>query len=219
MKRLPLLFLLISTIGISQEKFIEVLVKDTIVLKPKSFEYLLKGDFVYDFGEESTKERTEKIMKSNKRVLEFIKRNSLQFEENQINLVLAAFSGIQPISYTVFVPNIIEKEIFLEKVEQTNGLDYSLIKTNYEQNESTEERIYKKLLEKADKRAERLGKIKNLKIGDLIEISETKASETVFSSFMEKLLESGDTALDVTTTFINDKGVLRKSISVKYSVE
>ena len=184
-----------------------------------SFEYLLKGDFDYNFEEESSKNRTEKIMKSNIKVLDFIKRNDLEFEENQINIIFAAFSGSQPISYTVFIPDVTEKANFLKKVEQNNGIECRLARTIYEQNESTEERIYKKLLLRADKRAELLGKAKNLKIGELIEISETKASDTVFSSFTEKLMERGDSALDVTTTFMNDGGVLRKSISVKYKAE
>ncbi|MGX1927765.1 hypothetical protein [Flagellimonas sp. 2504JD4-2] len=219
MKKLIFAFLLISSLGFSQEKSIEVLVKDTIMLKPLSFEYAISGDTDFDFGQDNNKKRTETIKQSNKKVLEFLESTGLRFEENQFNVVYAALAGNVPKSYMVFVPSLEEKQEFLQNLELTEGIEYNLARTNYEQNESTEERIYKKLLEKADKRAELLERTKSLKIVDLIEISETKASETVFSSFMEKLLSRGDAVLDVTTTFISDEGVLRKSISVKYRVE
>jgi hypothetical protein len=219
MKKTFLLLLFISTLGFSQEKFIEVLVKDTITLKPISFEYTVKSDIRFDFEEMNRKNRTELIKESDKKVLNFLKNGNYKFEENQINSLFASLGGSQPKNYTVFIPDLKSKESFIEKIEKIDGLEYFLANTKYEQNELTEKRIYSKLLEKADKRAELLGKVKNLKIGEIIEISETKASETLFSSFMEKLMARGDSALDVTTTFLNDNGVLRKSISVKYKVE
>ncbi|WP_111309166.1 hypothetical protein [Confluentibacter sediminis] len=219
MKKPFLLLLFISTLGFSQEKFIEVLVKDTIVLKPISFEYTIKSDIGFDFEETNRKNRTDLIKESDKKVLDFLNNGNYKFEEIQMNTLLAGLMASQPKSYTVFIPDLNSKERFIESIEKTGGLEYFLTNTNYEQNELTEERIYLKLLEKADQRAQLLGKVKNLKIGDIIEISETKASETVFSNFMGKLMERGDSALDVTTTFLNDNGVLRKSISVKYKVE
>ncbi|MEZ4809195.1 MAG: hypothetical protein R2819_02440 [Allomuricauda sp.] len=219
MKKTFLLLLFTTTLGFSQEKFIEVLVKDTIVLEPISFEYIIKSDIGFDFEEMNRENRTELIKKSDKKVLDFLKKGDYKFEENQINTLFASFAGSQPKSYTVFIPNLSSKESFIENVENTGGLEFYLENTNYRQNELTEERIYSKLLEKATKRAELLGRVGKLKIGEIIEISETKASETVFSNFMEKLMERGDSTLDVTTTFLNDNGVLRKSISVKYKVE
>lgn len=219
MKKTFLLLLFISTLGFSQEIFIEVLVKDTIVLKPISFEYTIKSDIGFDFEEMNRKNRTELIKETDKKVLDFLKNGNYKFEENQVNSLFASLGGSQPKSYTVFIPDLNAKEIFIKQIEKAGGLEYFLANTNYEQNELTEERIYSKLLNKADKRAKLLGKVKNLKIGEIIEISETKASETVFSSFMEKLMARGDSALDVTTTFLNDNGILRKSISVKYKVE
>lgn len=219
MKKTFLLLLFISPLGFSQDKFIEVLVKDTIVLKPISFEYAIKSDIGFDFEEVNRKNRIELIKESDKKVLDFLKNGNYKFEENQINVLFASLAGSQPKSYTIFIPDLTSKDEFIENIEKTGGLEYNLMNTNYEQNELTEERIYSKLLEKADKRAELLGRVKNLKIGEIIEISETKASETMFSNFMEKLMLRGDSALDVTTTFLNENGVLRKSISVKYKVE
>lgn len=219
MKKTFLLLSFISTFGFSQDKFIEVLVKDTIVLKPISFEFVINSDIGYDFEEVNKKNRTELIQASDKKVFDFLKKGNYEFEENQLNILYASLAENQPKRYTVFIPDLSSKENFIESVKNTSGLEYFLTNTNYEQNELTEERIYSKLLEKADKRAELLGRVKNLKIVEIIEISESKTSETTFSDFMENLMGRGSALDDVTTTFMNEKGVLRKSISVKYKVE
>lgn len=219
MKKTFLILLFFSTLGFSQDKFIEVLVKDTIVLKPISFEYAIKSDIEFDFEELNRKNLNELIKESDKQVLNFLKNGNYKFEENQINLLFASLAGSQPKSYTVFIPDLASKEKFIVHIEKTGGLEYNLMSINYEQNDLTEEKIYSKLLEKAHKRVELLGRVKNLKIGEIIEISETKVSETLFSDFMGKLMARGSVLDDVTTTFVNDNGILRKSISVKYRVE
>jgi hypothetical protein len=214
-----LLLFFISTLGFSQDKFIEVLVNDTIVLKPISFEFVINSDIGYDYEEMNKKNRTELIQLSDKKVFDFLKKGNYEFEENQFNILFASLSESQPKRYTVFIPDLKSKENFLESIKNTSGIEYFLTNTNYEQNELTDERIYSKLLEKADKRAEILGRVKNLKIVEMVEISESKASETLFSDFMGNLMSRGSALDDVTTTFLNEKGVLRKSISVKYKVE
>jgi hypothetical protein len=219
MKKTFLLLFFISTLGFSQDKFIEVLVNDTIVLKPISFEFVINSDIVYEYEEMNKKNRTELIQESDKKVLDFLKKGNYEFEENQLNILFASLSESQPKRYTVFIPDLKSKENFVDRVKNTDGIEYFLTNTNYEQNELTDERIYSKLLEKADKRAEILGRIKNLKIIEIVEISESKASETLFSDFMGNLMARGSALDDLTTTFLNEKGVLRKSISVKYKVE
>ncbi|MFS4455475.1 SIMPL domain-containing protein [Maribacter sp. 2304DJ31-5] len=212
--------LLLSGAVFSQEKFIEVMVKDTITLKPISYEFEVSSGlkFRYDYeNPNSESEFSGKLRKEEDRITDNLKKWGYEFRLSGNPEASFTMDPTDKRNFIVKIKDSIQKEEFKNRMK-TEGINFYMSNIKYEDRESKTEEIYKRLLRKARERAELIAELSGKKVGDIIEISESKSEFSIISSFIENFAYSRSYG-GSSTSFKFNAGVLEKSILVKYEAE
>ena len=204
----------------AQEKFIEVMVKDTVSLKPISYEYQISSGlkFEYDYENPNSKnEFSEKLKQSEEKIISLLKKWKYGYRLSGNPEVNFAKELTDKNNYMVKINDSIEKEEFKRRMIQ-EGIDFYITEIKYEDKETKIREIYTRLLIKAKERASLIAELSGRKLGEIIEISESKSEFGIITSFIENFAYSRSNG-GSSTSFQFNAGVLEKSILVKYSAE
>ena len=222
-KSFTLIFILsLITLGnsYSQNRFIEVMVKDIISLKPISYEFQISSGlkFEYDYENPNSKEEfSKKLRESEDQMTSLLKNLGYEFNLNQNPEANIKLDITDKRNYLVKINDSIQKEAFKARMKQ-EGYEFYMTDVKYEDKQTKIREIYTRLLKKARERAELIAELSGSKIGELAEISESKSEFSIISSFIENFAYSRSYGA-TSTSFQFNSGVLEKSILVKYSIE
>ena len=224
MKNKLSLFLILAITGFgtsyAQKKFIEVMVKDTVTLKPISYEFQVSSGlkFEYDYKNPNAKnEFSKKLRQSEEKISSLLKKWKYEFILSGNPDVNFSMEPTDKKDYIVKIKDSVQKEEFKTRMKQEK-IDFYIIETKYENKEKKIREIYTRLLKKARARAELIAELSDTKIGDVLEISESKSEFSIISSFIKNFGYSRSNG-GSTTSFHFNAGVLEKSVLVKYSVK
>lgn len=226
---LCLFSLVSSTIGAQNDKTIEVVVTDTLVIEGVEFTYMVRIlDETY-LSEIYLAEEMNEGMKS-------IQKNALErliadqggevtsiFSDNNLSICLADDSFSEEVVFVKFYTKNLLKE-FVTELRQFYNLQGTLIEVKQDESIDYEYVLTKKLLEEGERKARGISLLTGNRLGELIEISEdVDGIRSVLSSNWNLNNAIGWTAyspssfsgvvdeLDKSTSI-----TLRKSIKMKY---
>ncbi len=217
-------FLMFTVLGLgtllAQEKFIEVMVKDTVSLKPILYEFQVSSGlkFEYDYENPNAKnEFSKKLRQSEEKIVSLLKKWNYRFQLSQNPDINYTMEPTDKRNYIVRVNSLIQKEEFKTRMKQ-QGVNFYITDVKYESKETKIKEIYSRLLKKARKRAELIAQLANKEIGEIIEISESKSEFSIISSFIENFAYSRSNGSS-STSFQFNAGALEKSILVKFALK
>jgi hypothetical protein len=222
-KFLPIITLFISLTSFAQTKFIEVEVRDTIMLKIESFDYfinienepiVIEEDEPFDglAYEENYKQRLNELKM-------LLQSNKIQYKEagnTGGDTLYPPLSQMLTNGVSVTLKNKHELDELQKSINRLNYAHISLEKINYINDEKDYERLIKKNLDKARSRATVIATHSGLKLGKILEVRESgedDATESIYESYFKTLLkpELGFTNAEDST--------LKKKMVVKFAVE
>ncbi|CAM3376968.1 SIMPL domain-containing protein [Zobellia roscoffensis] len=206
----------------AQEKFIEVMVKDTIALKPISYEFEVLSDskFNYDYDNPNgASEYAEKLRASESKIVNLLKEYSYEFSLSGNPDANITLESTDKKIYTVKVEDSLEKELFKTRMKK-EGVNFYISNIDYEDRdtEAKTKEIYIKLMKRAKERAELIAELNHMKVGEIVEISESKSDFSFISSFIENFAYSRS-SIGSSTSYSFNPSVIEKSIVVKYAVK
>lgn len=191
MKTLLSILLLTTSFCFSQTGFIEIEVRDTIRIKPDTFEYhlnvnqssIMEGSDSESYDPKATNEKLKVKLKEletflTKKAYDFKPmynstyelNNNSYFSKNGYVVTFASSKGLQKL------------------MNDLKALDYvkgSLGEFHYTNQEKAEESLFKKLLEKARKKAMTIAKLSDLSLGKIIEFREAKEVDNLTFSMLD----------------------------------
>lgn len=217
---LIIIFLITVGYSYSQNGFIEVMVKDTIVLKPISYEFQVSSGlrFEYNYENPNSKEEFSKQLKdSEDKLTALLEKYGYDYKLNQNPEANIKLDITDKRNYLVKIKDPVQKEEFKVRMKQ-EGYDYYMTDRKFEDKNTKIREIYSRLLVKSKKRAELIAELSGNKIGRILEISESKSEFSIISSFIENFAYSRSYGA-TSTSFQFNTGVLEKSILVKYSIK
>ena len=204
----------------AQEKFIEVMVKDTVSLKPISYEYQISSGLKFEYNYEnpnSKNEFSEKLKQSEEKIISLLKKWKYDYRLSGNPDANFTKELTDKNNYMVKIKDSVQKEEFKTRMIQ-EGIEFYITEIKYENKETKIREIYTRLLIKAKERAKLIAELSGRKLGEIIEISESKSEFSIISSFIENFTYSRSNG-GSSTSFQFNAGVLEKSILVKYSAE
>ncbi|MBJ2173779.1 SIMPL domain-containing protein [Aureibaculum sp. A20] len=178
MKTLLTILLLTTTICFSQTGFIEIEVRDTIKIKPESFDYQISVDesTLRDYnntGPYDPRISNEKLKLKLKELESFLKEKTTNFTPLQHSTYeVNNTSYFAKNGFMVTFTSAKDLQKFMHELKILDYVNGNLGEFHYTNEEKSEERLFKKLLDKAEKKAMTIAKLSNLKLGKLIEFSE-----------------------------------------------
>jgi len=204
----------------AQQKFIEVMVKDTIRLNPISYEFEVSSSMKFRFNFENPdgeKEYSSKLRASEEKIATQLKNWNYDFTPTQNPNAHYDLEITDKKGFMVKLNNESDKEKFLKHMKEI-GANFHMADVEYENKKPKDMEMYARLLKKAQEKAELIANLGELKLGEVLEISESKSELSLISSFVENYTYSR-TSGTTSTSFTFNKGVYEKSILVKYAVE
>ena len=204
----------------AQERFIEVMVKDTVTLKPISYEFQVSSGLKYEYDYENPNAKnkfSEKLRQSEEKIVSLLKKWKYEFRLSGNPEAYFTMEATDKRNYMVKIKDSVQKEEFKARMKQ-EGINFYMTDVKYENKETKIRQIYTRLLKKAKERAELIAELSDRKIGEIIEISESKSEFSIISSFIENFAYSRSNGSS-STSFQFNAGVLEKSVLVKYSIK
>lgn len=217
----------ISAISFAQGKFIEVEVRDTLMLPPLNFEYVINitdvgvdtlavaaDDYAYN-----PKDMREKYNKKAEEIKKLLKSKKYNFKDlRDSNYELNSMSFYHESGFVVSLENL-EDLRNLKKI--LSGYDYvtaSVGEVFYYDESTVEQMLIKRLIEKALRKARLIASETGLKLGKIMEVKEVKEvdnfsfniMDTYFVSEKRKRLSTNDGSL---------KTSVSKAMVIKFSVD
>ncbi|KZS40608.1 hypothetical protein AWE51_06575 [Aquimarina aggregata] len=179
MKKILYLILLLTNIGFAQNGFIEIKVKDSIRLKPVKFEYnvqISESKFL-----SSDKDLAKSKMQEKYEQLELFLRNRkykirpLNNSEFQIH----DYVGFWKYGFAVELSNSKELENLTTELKKLDFIKASIGEIEYENPELSEKKLFSKLLKKAKEKGKMIAELTGQKLGNIIELKESKESDNL----------------------------------------
>jgi hypothetical protein len=226
MKKLFLLFILISAAGFSQNKFIEVLVKDTVNLKPKKYmcNITQKKNFSNIYAEALSDENEdlagdEKIANKLKEIERQLERDGYKVMPLQIETIYPPLSTVKHNMHGLSVE--VHSSDALEKIKSkiNNFEDFEMYTEviEYADIDKAEKILVNKLIDKARVRAAIFANSTGMKAGSIIELKQLEP-QTNYAEDMADWYQS--IMVGFKGRFLNDpKGTLTISLAVKFAAE
>ncbi|RWX00224.1 hypothetical protein [Flavobacterium cerinum] len=226
MKNLALIALLFVSFGsYAQTKFIEVEVTDTISLKPLNFRCNVYAQdntdvYSYDVAEDeeydplAAAEKAKNKLNEVKGMLETKKYKVLPLDESKINLLERRPPSKE--GFSIVVNDEAEMKKLKELLNSREDVTTVVVVLKYSDKLKAEEKLIKKLIDKAKARAAFIGVTSGLKTGKILEVKEgRKSNEASFTELYSQLLKMGSFGQEN-----NDyTGSISKTFVVKFAAE
>ncbi|WP_109435328.1 SIMPL domain-containing protein [Aquimarina sp. AU119] len=191
MKNIFYTLFLITSLGYSQSGFIEVEIRDSIKIKPLSFEYNVTIDDsrflrLSQDGEKNEKEARAKMNQKFNELGVFLKSKSYQFRilHNE-NYEIHSYIGFMKSGYAVKINNIIDLNTLTAELKTMDYIIASIGEMEYEEELKSEKRLFKKLINKAKEKAETIAELSGLKLGRIIEFKEVPEIHNITFNIMD----------------------------------
>ena len=206
--------------ALAQTKSIEVMVKDTIRLQPIGYEFEVSSGLTFTYDHENPNAEEEfsaQLRQSEEAIVALLKKWEYEFELSGNPDASFTREPRDKRNYRVQIKDSVDKEQFTTRMKK-EGINFYMSNITYEDAEPKINEMYTRLLKKARERAELIASLSNRKVGELLEISESKSEFSLLSSFIESFAYSfshhGSSA-----SFRFNPGVFEKSILVKYAMD
>ena len=195
MKKLLYSIILISSIGYTQTRSIEVEVRDTIRLKALEFEYLIKVQESYNLVEENYGENYDPQISKEKNAMklfqikEFLANKNYEFKsinEDQYSINNSIYFGNN--GYKVVLKSESELKTLVKELRKLDFVNGSLGDIKYEDDENQEEKLLAKLISKARNKANVIAGLSGLKIVRILEFKEIKEIDNFSFNIMDLYL-------------------------------
>ena len=222
------LFLLLFANACFAQGFIEVEVRDTIVLKPVSYIYEIsisdRMNYEEDYADngpiDQLKRKAEKkneMIKKTSELESYLKKKGYTFEPSKDYEVQNLFGMPKTKSYkvTLKTPEALEK--LSQEVEEMDQYSGSLADVNYGDTSQLENKLLEKLIKRAKNKAAAIAAATNQKLGTIIEFKELKQSENFNTTFMEMLVSMK--GRNGNPFFQSPGGEMAKGATVKFKTE
>lgn len=238
MKNLTLITLLFISFGaFAQNKFIEVEVTDTIMLKPLIYRCNLYVDtYAYNYDDvvvepatgneddnpvvmdaydpQAAEEEGKKKIEALKKMLEAKNFKVIPLDESYQNIMERR--SYEKEGFTVVVNTVAEMEALKDVLAQRQDVTVAVSVLKYEDEQKAEEVLIKRLIAKAKARALVIGASSGLKPGRILEVKEgRKSADMSVSELYTQILKMGSygQGTDITPSNIS------KTFVVKFAAE
>lgn len=222
------LFLLLFANACFAQGFIEVEVRDTIVLKPESYVYEISISDRMNYEEDYTdngpidqlKRKAEKkneMIKKTAELESFLKKKGYVYAPAKDYEVQNLFGLPKTKSFrvTVKTPEALEK--ITQEVDEMDQYSGSLADVNYGDTSTLENKLFEKLIKKAKLKAAAIAVATNQKLGAIIEFKELKQSENFNTTFMEMIMSMK--GRNGNPFYQSSGGEMTKGATVKFKTE
>ncbi len=233
-KLLTVLFLAGLSLGIkAQEKYVEVVVTDTMMVEPQEWSIMLSIQPSYDYAVDSvaiidTMPISQSPIKEPSIKVGTTTIQQLQDLAKKHGAMLPGESGT---SYSVISRNPYQSEILVVNFRNRKKMDAffkdlstykdvtgKIIKSNHSQLQPFQQALEIKLITAAKQKASRLATLNNKKLGDILVISEVAESEMgSFRTFLEELVKSSEGGRGV-EWMPQDKIRIEKSLKLRFAL-
>lgn len=230
-KLLYLVTLLFASLSIySQNKFIEIEVNDTILLKPTSFEVAISikeespyGGIYNDDEDTETSQLKADSFKKNKstEIEKFLKSKNYKFSSGNSG---DSFMGISMKNdnqgFIVSISSVVELKKLETDIKSIDKIETNIVKTTYEDGTKYDDLLYKKILVKAKTKANIITSNSSLILGSIFEIRDNLV--TVSSNPMEdytKLMAEMMSKMQNKSGLNPEKKEYKKSYIFKFEVK
>ncbi|MET2986129.1 SIMPL domain-containing protein [Aureibaculum conchae] len=191
MKILLSILLLTSSLCISQTGFIEIEVRDTIQLKPIKFEYnvQISDSKFLRFNEKGgvSKDSSKVLLKEKYKELgTFLKNKKYEIRPStNANYQIHDYIGFWKYGYVITLEQASDLQKLTSELKELDYITGSLGQMEYANEEKAEERLFKKLLDKARKKASTIAKLSDLKLGKIIEFHEVREVDNMAYNMLD----------------------------------
>ncbi len=191
MKKIVFVTLLFSALMHGQSKFIEIEVRDSIRIQPLSFEYHIVVDDsrIVRYEEDGTrndKEARVKLIEKYKELGEFLKTKGYQFRNlNRDNYEIMSYVGFAKMGYAVILKNANELDQLSQELKYLDYIRASLGEFELPDEDELEKRLFKKLLDKAQRKAETIAELSQMKLGRILEFREVPEIDNLSFNIMD----------------------------------
>ncbi|RYJ43697.1 SIMPL domain-containing protein [Flavobacterium beibuense] len=221
---LIIILLFVSFVGFAQSKFIEVVVNDTVSLEPVRFQVnfvavTVEYDtvvFNQDYDPLVQQENNKNILQGIKAKLEKNKYKVTPLDNSKANIFSDNFWSSGKQGWTVFVNGKEELDALKEVFDSEEQVATDVVVLSYADEEKAEERLIKKLIDKARKRANVIAYNSQLKVGSIIEVREEANGYFGEMNIGDIYLQLARNKMGLGTDYT---GSINKTFIVKFSVQ
>lgn len=224
MKKIIYLFILIANFGFGQSGFIELEIKDSIRMKPINFEYnvqISESKFNrYDKNGEIGKDSAKIKMQEKYKELElFLENKNYKIRPlNNSEFQIHDFVGFWKLGFAVELKTSKQLEKLTTELKTLDYITGSVGEIEYGDRELEEERLFSKILEKANKKAQMIASLTGQKLGKIIEVREGKEVDNISVNIKDIYLSAlQNKNWDVNKNIIF--GQEWKTVVIKFSTE
>lgn len=220
-KYLTIIFLMGFVLGMAQNGYIEVEVRDTFALKPMSYEYLVGLDDtdVYAFEAAETynpkkeKERKAKAFKALKQKLTDL-GVSFVLDHSDSYIIQPSMEMYSDLKIKVDTEQ--ELKELVQKLATIEGLRGSLGIIQYKESSVQEDELLELLIRKAQAKAQKIAALTGQKLGKVISVAEVPETDETNLNIMDTYLValgSGSKSFSYLTGY----GSMSKALIVRFS--
>ena len=189
MKKIAVLLFLCSTTIFAQDRFVEVVVSDTIKLKPVAYNYQLAlgPQNIFGFDMDDREKDPEEEKKKRMAIETFLEVGDYVYQVSPLSTMASMLNTEVSVSYVVTVEVGQQNNDFVRESDQLEGVSVIKKNTIWSNEQAEQQRLYEKLMAAAKERAAYLAGLGNAELGELLGISEAKGQKDSFDQWMDKL--------------------------------
>jgi len=181
-----LLFALLFANACLSQGFIEVEVRDTLMLKPQSYQYKISVNDVPNAAPAPAPDMDSIVASAQESVYDadylsdrisglekFLKKNRYDFIKSRNYTVTDYYHGNQTVAnYLVKLKSSKNLDELVDAIDKMYGISGMLIEITYDTSDATEAKLTQKIISKAKAKAEFIASQTNQKLGPVIEFRE-----------------------------------------------
>lgn len=219
-------FFFVSAISFAQSKFIEVEVRDTLMLEPSAFEYVIRiMDFeadtsaVISANDYNPKVLRQKYNQKSDEIKKLLKSKKYNFRDlRDSNYELNSMSFYNENGFIVMLDDIAKLKNLKKELSDSDYVSASVGEVFYDDRGTAEQMLIRRLIEKAQRKAMVIASASDLKLGKILEIKEVKEVDNFSFNIMDTYFVS-EKRNRLSTKDGSLKTSVSKAMVIKFSVE
>jgi hypothetical protein len=188
-----LVFLLAVANATLAQKYIQVNVTDSVILKPTSVTYRIAvGNFPLErrafYGEDNTRPSAEYLEERAKDLRKVLLKRNVVFREDARDQYTVG-QGDANIAYLIDVKRIEDLEELVKELKSLKNIYGKISEVQYQEESQRDAALFRKILVNAKKQAELLATSAGVKLGTILEIDETSPNSFYSASPLDGLYD------------------------------